>query len=204
VPRHRQACSPPEPIGAIRAFVAVALPPALQRQLAEAAAPLREVARGVAWVSASNYHLTLKFLGQVEEDRAGEIAAALATAAAEVAPFDLTLRGMGAFPTAVRARVIWAGVDEGTRSLAALAAAVERALAGLGFPAEARGFSAHVTLGRVREPRPAPALAEALARAAGLALGAARVDRVVLMRSRLSPRGAQYTELAAPMLAGRP
>jgi 2'-5' RNA ligase len=182
--------------------VAVGLPPALQRSLEEAVASLRALARGVAWVSGGNYHLTLKFLGDVEEGRTAEITAALAAAVAGVAPFDLALRGLGAFPTATRARVIWAGTGEGTHALAALAGAVEQPLAELGFPRAARSFSAHVTLGRVREPRPAPALAGALAEAASVALGSVRVDRVTLMQSRLSPRGAQYTELAALPLAG--
>jgi RNA 2',3'-cyclic 3'-phosphodiesterase len=176
----------------------------LQQRLAETAAPLRALARGVAWVSAFNYHLTLKFLGDVEEGRAAEIAGALAQAVARAEPFDLALRGLGAFPTPTRPRVIWAGVSEGARALAAVADAVEDRLGPLGFPREARDFSAHVTLGRVREPRRDPALTEALARAANVELGSTRVDHVVLMRSRLSPHGAQYTALATLPLAGAP
>jgi 2'-5' RNA ligase len=181
----------------------VTLPSPLQRRLEEAAAPLRAVASGVSWVSTANYHFTLKFLGDVEEERAAEVAAALAAGVAAVAPFDVAIRGLGAFPTATRPRVIWAGVGAGAPALATLAAAVEECLALIGFPREARGFSAHVTLGRVREPRRAPVLADALVRAESIELGSARVEGVTLMQSRLSPRGAQYTELAALPLAGR-
>ncbi len=180
------------------------LPSPLQRRLEEAAAPLRAVASGVSWVSTANYHLTLKFLGDIEERRAAEVAAALAAGVAGLEPFDLAIGGLGAFPTATRPRVIWAGVGAGAPALAALADAVEERLVLLGFAREARGFSAHVTLGRVREPRPHPALAEALARAVSVELGSARVDRVMLMQSRLSPRGAEYTELATLPLIGRP
>jgi 2'-5' RNA ligase len=152
-------------------------------------------------VSTSNYHLTLKFLGGIEESRAADIGAALTAAVAGLPAVDLALRGLGAFPSPARPRVIWAGVDAGGPSLAALAGAVDAGLAALGVPREARGFSAHVTLGRVREPRRDPALAAALARAAGVELGSSRVDRVVLMRSELSPRGARYSELVVAPLA---
>jgi 2'-5' RNA ligase len=153
-------------------------------------------------VSADNYHLTLKFLGDIEESRAAGIGAALTAAVAGLPAFDIGLRGLGAFPSPTRPRVIWAGVDAGGPSLAALAEALEDGLAALGVPREARGFSAHVTLGRVREPSRDPALAAALGRAASVELGSSRVDRVVLMRSQVSPRGARYTELAVAPLAG--
>jgi 2'-5' RNA ligase len=156
-------------------------------------------------VDTDNFHITLKFLGDVEDQRAEEIGASLGAAVADIDAFDIALRGLGAFPTPLRPRVIWAGVDAGERWLAAIANAVERSLAPLGFPAEARGFSAHVTLGRVREPRRDPALTEALARAVDVELGSARVDHVVLMRSQLSPRGARYSALAVvPLAVGRP
>ena len=161
------------------------------------------MARGISWVGTDNFHVTLKFLGEIEERRAEEIGGALTEAVAEIEAFDVALRGLGAFPTPARPRVIWAGVGSGEARLAVLAAAVDQSLIQLGFPREARAFSAHITLGRVREPRRDPALAEALARALTLELGATRVDRVVLMRSAPSPRGARYSELAALPLGRR-
>ncbi len=150
-----------------------------------------------------NFHLTVKFLGAVDGARVPDIAGALAEAAAGVTPFGLTLRGLGAFPSAARPRVIWAGTADGAADLAALAGHVERALAALGFPAEERPFSAHVTLGRVRTPRRNPRLAQALAAAADVELVSVPVARVSLMRSELSPRGARYSELAGhPLGAG--
>jgi 2'-5' RNA ligase len=93
-------------------------------------------------------------------------------------------------------------VGPGAAGLAELAARVDAALARLGFPREPRPFSPHVTLGRVRVPRRDQALAAALGAAAGRDFGAWRIDRVSLMRSDLSPRGARYTELAGVALAG--
>ncbi len=161
------------------------------------------MARDVAWVAPDNVHLTLKFLGGVEAARLDAVAGALAGAVAGCRPFDLTVRGLGAFPTPARPRVLWAGADEGAALAATLARRVDDALVALGFPAESRAFSAHVTLGRVRAPRSNPRLVEALA--GGAAFGRQRVDRLALMRSELSPRGARYTELAAvPLVAGSP
>jgi 2'-5' RNA ligase len=148
-------------------------------------------------VAAENLHVTLKFLGSVEAARLERVADVLSGLAAEAAPFELALRGLGAFPSPARPRVIWAGVASGGAALAGLAARVEEALAALDFTREARPFAAHVTLGRVREPRRDPAFAAALAVGAGRDFGAFSVERLTLMRSDLSPRGARYTPLGA-------
>ena len=152
-------------------------------------------------MAAANLHVTLKFLGPIEETRVPAIADALGAAASRRAPFDLAVRGLGAFPDVSRPRVVWAGLEE-ARALGVLAGEVDGALAALGLPRESRPFSAHVTLGRVREPRRNPALAAALARPADF--GRLAVTRVSLMRSDLGPGGARYTELAGVLLAGAP
>ena len=160
---------------------------------------MRPLAPGVAWIATGNLHLTLKFLGGVEPVRLPAIEAALTVAAAGQPAFDLDIHGLGAFPSGTRARVLWAGVETGKEAASTLAAGVDEALAALDFPRETRPFAAHVTLGRVREPRVNPRLAQALD--AGATFGRQRVTRASLMRSELSPRGARYTELAALPLA---
>jgi len=160
---------------------------------------LRRHAPDVAWVARDNLHLTLKFLGAVEGDRLGAVTTALAGAVTARPAFQLALSGLGAFPSAVRPRVLWAGIGEGAGAAADVAARIDAALDPLGFPRETRPFSAHVTLGRVRAPRAGRGLAEALA--AGAPSGRQPVGHVSLMRSELSPRGARYTELAALPLA---
>ena len=154
---------------------------------------MRLQATDVAWVGAENLHITLKFLGGVEDTRLSDVADAVGAAAA-VRAFEVELRGLGAFPTPTRPRVIWAGAAAAP-AFAELAAGVDRAIVGLGFPPEERGFTPHVTLGRVREPRRDPALAAALTAAALRPFGTLRVARLSLMRSDLSSRGARYTEL---------
>ena len=171
------------------------LPDEVRRRLAQEVDALRRHASGVAWVATENLHVTVKFLGGVEESRLADVAAALEQAAT-VPAFEVETRGLGAFPTASRPRVLWAGAP-GSPAFRRLAEDIDRALVALGFPPEGRGFTPHVTLGRVREPRRDVALTEALEAAAGRPFGTLRVERVSLMRSDLSPRGARYTELAA-------
>jgi len=143
----------------------------------------------------------MKFLGRIDETQVPSVIAALHTAAAGHRAFELEIAALGAFPSPIRPRVLWAGVAEGGGSLAALAVAIDDALARLGFPRETRPFAGHVTLARVREPRRAPALAEALATAASRRFGRVSIEHVALMRSDVSPRGALYAVLSAvPLL----
>ena len=182
--------------------MAVLLPEPLRQALGAEIERLRAEARGVGWVATENLHVTLKFLGAVEPARLERVAEALAGLAAEAAPFDLGLRGVGAFPTPTRPRVIWAGVAPGGPALAGLAARVDDALGALAFAREGRPFAAHVTLGRVRQPRRDPALTAALAAGVERDFGGFRVERLALMRSDLSPKGARYTALGSWPLGG--
>jgi 2'-5' RNA ligase len=150
-------------------------------------------------VAETNLHVTLKFLGQIDEVRVDPIAQALAGVAARTAAFEIAVRGLGAFPTSARPRIVWVGLEPAA-PLAALAGEVDTALATLGSARESRPFAAHVTLGRVRESRRNALLAAALARPAEC--GRLTVARVSLMRSELHPRGARYTELTSVVLAG--
>jgi 2'-5' RNA ligase len=181
--------------------VAILLAEAIRARLASEVERLRPLARDVAWIARDNVHLTLKFLGEVDAARLETLGDALARAVAPCPAFPLVVDGLGAFPSRSRPRVLWAGVGEGAGEATALAGRVDAALAPLGFPRETRPFSAHVTLGRVRTPRADRGLAEALDR--GSVFGRQPVERVSLMRSELSPRGARYTELAGCPL-GRP
>jgi len=175
----------------------------VRRELGEAIERLRPAARDVAWVVPGNLHLTLKFLGEVPEARIESVAGALGEASLAADAFEARIRGLGAFPSAHRPRVVWAGVTEGESEMIALARRVAMVLAALGFPRDERPFSPHVTLGRVRRPGRNPALSDALEGAAAHEFGQMRVLSASLMRSELGPRGARYTELATVRL-GRP
>jgi len=173
----------------MRAFVAILPPPEVREALSRAARSLPVI--GVRWVRPENIHLTLKFLGEISEEQAPQIASALAQVARLRRPFRIEPEGLGAFPSPERARVLWAGVGKGSASLEELAAAVEEALFPLGFGREQRPFRAHLTLGRARG-RPAR-------------LEAGRLDPGIpgftagslhLMRSAQGPSGVYYESLA--------
>ena len=167
----------------------------LKARLDEAAAPLRQRGAAVSWVRAENLHVTMRFLGGVDEATIGRVREALAEAATGLAPFRIVLQGFGGFPTSRAPRVVWVGVTGGGEQLSALHARVEAALARQRIPPEGRPFHPHVTLGRAREPRGATGLAESLG-APGAPLGETLVDAVHLMRSDLHPSGARYSVLA--------
>jgi RNA 2',3'-cyclic 3'-phosphodiesterase len=190
----------------LRAFVAITLPPDLQDSLAAQTAPLKEVIPRVEWVKATNLHMTLKFLGNVEEEAIGPIVCGLTTAAAQVEAFDLDILELGVFPTLARPRVIWIGAS-GPR-LSALVESIESALEPLGFPRETRPFSAHITLGRVRpfsrnasDGGPRKAIGGPPTPTDTGSRPPVPISQIVLMRSRPSPSGVTYTELAAFSLA---
>jgi len=186
----------------VRAFVAVHLDDATRAALRARIESLQAAAPAVAWVNAENLHVTLKFLGTIQSASLEGITAGLGAAARQSAPFDLVVRGLGAFPGPTSARVIWAGVTEGRDAMRDLAARVEAALEPIGFPTEPRPFSAHVTLGRIREPRRDARLAELIAAGAAVDFGRVRVRAMALMRSDLSPRGARYSKMVEVSLSG--
>jgi RNA 2',3'-cyclic 3'-phosphodiesterase len=185
-----------------RAFVAVGLDAATRASVGAEVDSLRPLSRAVAWVPAENLHLTLKFLGEQSDARLGEAITALEEAAAGRPPFSVTLHGVGAFPGMDRPRILWVGVAEGALGVRALQSAVEAALGERGFERDGRPWHPHLTIGRVFDPGrwrrdAAPALREAIARAATRSFGALEVARILLMRSDLSRSGARYSELRA-------
>lgn len=178
----------------MRLFVALTPPPEVQRAVWEAFAPVRERDWPVTWVRPDGIHLTLKFLGDVAEDRLAELGTALAGAVRGAGGRAVTLavRGAGVFPDPRRPRIFWAGVQPDP-AIELLAHGVERSFGPLGFPAEARAFRPHLTLGRAgRRARPADltGVAEALAHLPVEAT--ALLDGVDLMQSVLRPEGAVY------------
>jgi RNA 2',3'-cyclic 3'-phosphodiesterase len=183
---------------AIRGFVAVLLPDGVRARLAATAGELRTQAPGLAWVRAENLHLTLRFLGQIEPRTLEGVREAVKHAARSVAPFALTLGGLGGFPAGRPPHVVWAGVRSGAAELAALHAALESALIAQGIPGEGRPFHGHVTLARARDRRGARGFVDRLGEAPPF--GEVRVTALHLMRSELDPRGARYSVLAeAPL-----
>jgi len=145
-------------------------------------------------VERENIHLTMKFLGDVEDGLLGEVERVVANLKFE--PFRMALAETGAFPNLRRPRVIWAGVTEGVDELAGIFRELESGFVGLGFKREGRRFSPHVTIARVRSGRNREGLVEEVLRHRDTDHGSLEVKSVKLKRSVLTPRGPVYSTLA--------
>ena len=143
----------------MRAFVAVDLPEELRAELRSRQRSLHKAARGTRWVRPEGIHLTLKFLGEVPDERVDEISKTLASLP-PFTPFKLQVKGIGFFPQARRPRVLWVGIEP-CPPLEALAAQVNKSLEAIGFAGEQRAFQHHLTLARFRVPRPQPEIEKA-------------------------------------------
>ena len=176
----------------LRAFLAVALPEAARACAGQAIEILRgAVPAGVRWTPTENQHLTLKFLGEIPEDRIDALVERASAKLAGLAPVELALGSFGAFPSAREARVLWLGVQRGAGALARLARQLDSASRVAGVERERRPFAAHLTLGRLREP--ARVEIERLQAPETVAWTA---TEVVLYESRLAPDGARHVPLA--------
>ncbi len=189
----------------MRLFLAVDLDESVRRAVSRVARVLRDRLEraetyGVSWVGVDNLHLTLRFLGEVGEDRVRRLEHAFAEPFV-LAPFDVELAGAGAFPPAGSARVIWLGIVTGAAELAQLHDAAEARLRPFEFESEDRPYRPHLTIGRFRVPAPAR-VRELIETSASGSIGRCPIRHVTLYRSQLSPKGAVYTPLVRAPLAG--
>jgi 2'-5' RNA ligase len=182
----------------LRLFIAAEVPPEIRGKAAAVARRARShlelPGTRISWVRENNLHFTLKFLGDTAADTVDIISRSLDAACARHRPFSIKVRGTGCFPSAGRPRVVWMGLSEGAERLSALAADIEREMTDLGFPPEARMFSPHLTLGRIKAAGHAD-FAAALKSTAGAEAGTCTIGHVTLFRSVLDPSGAIYTPL---------
>lgn len=187
----------------MRIFLAINPPSEVRREAWQATAPLRDAGRDISWVAELKIHLTLKFLGETAESAIGPLTDAMAAIASSHAAPLVQLRGIGAFPTFRRPRVIWLGVDPEPR-LELLHHDVEVACEKLGHELDGRPYRPHFTLGRVRAPI-------ALDEAKALRAAAKRIRftddfharSIDVMQSVPGPGGSTYSVVAsAPMRGG--
>jgi RNA 2',3'-cyclic 3'-phosphodiesterase len=168
----------------MRLFVAIALPPEAAGELDQVVAPLRPAWPELRWTGVDAWHLTLAFLGEVDEATAGKLAPRLHNAARRHAPLSLSLAGGGAFPGPNRARVLWTGIQGDVAGLAALAASVAAGARRAGAPPAngGRGYQPHLTLARCRAPADVSSLVDTLSGFAGTPWVA---SEIYLIHSRL-------------------
>ncbi|MGB9867225.1 MAG: RNA 2',3'-cyclic phosphodiesterase [Bacillota bacterium] len=180
----------------LRLFLAVVPPDEVVVKLVRTVQELKRYNWDVKWVEPHNMHITLKFLGEVDEGLVTQLQQSFARACTGIRSFEVELKGVGSFAKDGKPRVIWAGVSSGARELEQLAVSLDQAAALLGLGSER--FTAHLTLGRVRSwtGSLSNAFRREMERLATQEFGRFAVEEVKLIRSQLSRQGPSYSELA--------
>lgn len=172
-----------------RIFVAIPVPSHLQLALSRVKTHLHATS-GMRWVAPNNMHLTIRFLGEISEEQMERVCTAVAQAVQEgPGSFTLRVEGIGAFPSANQARVVWAGLSGDHQPLIQLYEIVQARLHDVGFAVEKRPFRPHITLARLRNPAP---LSSQLQRLANQSFGSWHIDTLQVMESKLKQTGAEY------------
>ena len=179
---------------AVRCFVAIEIPQSIQALLRPVQTRLQSEIQKASWTKPGNFHLTLKFLGDVPSERIDVVRETIQNVADAQAPFSIEFGGVGAFPNFTRPRVLWVGLKQGALTVSNLAKAVNRELKRLGFPVDNR-FHPHLTLARLRTPMNLEPLQNILRQYNTIAGAVVKVNEITLMRSQLHPKGAVYTPL---------
>src|SRR5438067_4019640 len=190
----------------MRLFVAADVPDAAREAIAaeqkRIASALRGSAGSLRWVKPNHSHLTLVFLGDVEDARVASVVDAVGRDV-DALPFDIAFEALGAFPPRGAPRILWIGIGAGAAALVDLQRELTRRVAALGIPLEDRPFHPHLTLARWRDSRPLDRQ-RALAQTPAGAIARACIRGATLYQSRLSPAGPSYTALARATLSGPP
>ena len=176
----------------MRIFIAIEIPVLVKELVAGRQAKLREHTAGVTWTKPENLHLTLKFLGEIENERLPAIREAANASAQHVGPFSLTLGSVGVFPNARNPRVLWIGLSGDVDNAVRLAARLDKELVARGFAGEKRPFQPHLTIGRFKRPGGAQGLI-ALARDTAIPESHFAVEELIVMESLLARTGAEHT-----------
>jgi RNA 2',3'-cyclic 3'-phosphodiesterase len=189
----------------MRLFIAIPIPEEVKREARRWQEELRLVApdKGIRWATPEQFHLTLKFLGEVDPARVEALTAATRAACQGVGPFNLRAGGAGFFPNERNPRVLWAGLQCESGALQSLQTAMEAGVGEFAEKPEDRRFSPHLTLARIKQI-PAPQTRALAAKVSGLSsrpLGEWRADCVRLMQSELHPTGSRHACVAEFVLA---
>ena len=179
----------------LRAFIGIDIDEAVRQKLVTVQEQLGATGAQLKLVEPPNIHVTMKFLGDVSEERVGAITEALRRAATGMKQFDIRVRGIGVFPDLRYIRVVWVGVAEGRDELIDLQREIDRELQPLGFRPE-RDFVPHLTIARVRAVKNKERLAAFVREMGDAEVGVTRAQAVELKQSTLTSKGPIYSTLA--------
>jgi len=185
----------------VRTFIALDPGKAIRERMVALQESLGRTGTEVKWVEPQNLHVTLLFLGEVDNRDLMPVCRAVEEAARAHQPFELSIEGTGCFPNMRRPRIVWTGVGQGLAEVRALHDALEIPLLALGcYRREERQFTPHVTLGRIRTEKPMNELAAALLKTRDYKAGETLVREVLVMSSDPTPKGPAYTVMSrAPL-----
>ena len=186
----------------MRAFLAVEIPQEVREALGDVIRHLRGEALGVKWVRPEQIHLTLEFYADLPPESLSPLEEAVSPAALAFAPAPLRVRGLGAFRSGGKIRVLWAGIEDPGNHLAAFAGGLREALWARGIRGDDKPFRPHLTLGRLREPSRNPALERALSALGDFQAGPFVPPRLTLFESTLAPEGPIHLPLRRWPLGG--
>ncbi len=191
-------------MGRVRTFIGVEVGEGIRANAEALQQALAKTGADVNWVPRDNFHVTLLFLGEVDDRDLASLCRAVADTVAGEPPFGLRVSGVGAFPNARRPKVVWAGLADGSVELVRLHGLLEGPLSELGcYRKEDRAYTPHLTLGRVKSEADGHKLAPALPRHSAWTGGQTTVNEVVLFGSELGREGPVYTALGRGKLHGK-
>ena len=176
----------------IRAFIAIEISNSVREKIANLQEELKKHKERISWTKPGNIHLTLKFLGDVEESKIKLIGESLTNATKEFQPFKFLVKNLGAFPNLRRPRVLWLGIENPTNELSEILNIIDKQLNLLGFPKKKR-FSPHLTIGRVKS-QVSDQFIERF-KISQFDGDEVKVEEIIFMKSQLHSKGAIYTPL---------
>jgi 2'-5' RNA ligase len=179
----------------MRTFIAIELSEEIREALAQIESHLKYSGADVKWVEKDNIHLTLKFLGEVTEEKLQQVKSVLEIIGKEFSSFEISLKDIGAFPKIDYPRVIWVGLDKGAAESKKLAERIDEELSKTGFTKEARPFAAHLTIGRVRSSKNKEMLKEKIKNSQLSTPNSQLIGSITLFKSTLTPKGPIYTKI---------
>ena len=180
----------------MRAFIAIDFDKEIKDTISSLIQQCDTGDKNIRWVKTQGMHLTLKFLGEVSEDKITQVKSVLANIVKDYPSFQLSLKGTGSFPPGARhPRVIWIGIDL-NETLQNIQTRLENELHKIRFPKEKRIFHPHLTLGRVKGPQNLGTVMESLEQHNETDFGKMTVNKLILFKSTLKPTGAEYTKLS--------
>jgi len=176
----------------MRLFIAVEIPDEIRHKIGKLISDLKKTEAGVKWVEEKNIHITVKFLGEVKDNDLERLKSLIKDALTDKKIFEASFEGLGTFPGGKTPRVIWIGTEKGKEELKKIAVSLEEILSKNGFRKEEREFTAHATIGRVKEKKNIGELKKAIEEKKSMKFGECVVGHITIIRSRLSPKGPIY------------